>query len=364
MRYAYKYKSDRGKQMKIVVLAGGNSTERDVSLVSGTGVYKALKSKGHKVLMIDPYLGIKDVDVDNIFEDARDWSEGVKQVSELNPDLNAIKALKGDSKCFFGDNVVDICAKADIVFMALHGANGEDGRIQAAFDLYGIKYTGTDYLSAAICMDKETTKKFFISGNVSTPKGEAVHANFSKKEAMAISESVGYPQIVKTCCGGSSIGVNYVYKEEDFVNAIEESFKYGDSVLVEQLIAGREFTCGIIEGKALPIVEIAPKEGTYDYKNKYQAGSTVETCPAQISDELTKAIQAETEKAYKVLGLHAYARIDFMVDKDTNIPYCLEANTLPGMTPTSLLPQEAAANGMNYEDLCEHIIKVSLKKYE
>lgn len=352
------------KTMKIVVLAGGNSTERDVSLVSGTGVYKALKSKGHKVVMIDPYLGVADVDVINIFEDDRDWSEGVSKVSELNPDLEAIKALKGGEKSFFGSNVLDICSRADVVFLALHGANGEDGRIQAAFDLMGIKYTGTDYLSSAICMDKETTKRFFESGGVSTPKGQAVHKGASDEEALSISKEVGYPQIVKTCCGGSSIGVNYVYSEDDFLKAIAASFMYGDSVLVEQLIVGREFTCGIIDGKALPIVEIAPKEGTYDYKNKYQEGSTVETCPAQIPDAWTKAIQAETEKAYKVLGLHSYARIDFMVDEKTEIPFCLEANTLPGMTPTSLLPQEAAAIGMGYEDLCEYLIEVSLKKYE
>ena len=353
--------------MKIVVLSGGNSTERDVSLVTGKGVYQALKRNGHKVVLLDPFLGIDNVDVNNIFEDARDWSEGITSVSRLNPDLTYINSLKGDQKGFFGNNVLAICAEADIVFMALHGANGEDGRIQATFDLMGIKYTGTDYLSAAICMDKNSTKHFFISGGVKTPRADVVFkpADFDaayEKECLAKAEAVGLPVIVKTCCGGSSVGVNYVYSKEELMLAIKSSLQYGDSALIEQLIVGREFTCGVIDGKALPIVEIAPKEGTYDYTNKYQAGATVETCPAQISAELTAAIQAEAEKAFKVLNLRTYARIDFMVDGDDN-PYCLEANTLPGMTPTSLLPQEAAAVNIGYDELCEKIIESSLAKY-
>ena len=140
--------------MNIAVLAGGNSTERDVSLVSGREVYEALKSKGHKVVLIDVYLGVDDVDVDNVFEDKRDWAEGIKKIAADNPDLNYIKSLKGNCKDFFGKNVREICMKADFVFMALHGANGEDGRIQAALDLMQVKYSGTDYLSSAICMDK------------------------------------------------------------------------------------------------------------------------------------------------------------------------------------------------------------------
>lgn len=346
--------------MKIVVLAGGSSTERDVSLISGTGVYNALKSKGDKVVLIDAYLGIKDVDVKNVFDDPRDWSEGIKSIGEINPDLNAIKALKAGDKNFFGPNVLEICFEADIVFMALHGANGEDGRIQAAFDLMGIKYTGTDYLSSAICMDKEVTKKFFLMGGVKTPLSMMYHKGDDVK---AIVDKMGFPLVIKTCCGGSSVGVYFADNEEELMSGLEDSLKFDSRALIEQKIVGREFTCGIIDGKALPIVEIAPKEGFYDYKNKYQAGSTVETCPAAISPELTAEIQSQTELAYKVLGLKTYARIDFMVS-DGNEVFCLEANTLPGMTPTSLLPQEAAAVGMDYPDLCRHIIDISLNKYE
>lgn len=346
--------------MNVVVLAGGSSTERDVSLISGTGVYKALKTKGHNVVLIDAYLGIKDVDVDNVFEDKRDWSEGIKSIGEINPDLDAIKALKAGDKNFFGTNVIEICSKADIVFMALHGANGEDGRIQAAFDLMGIKYTGTDYISSAICMDKEVTKKFFLMGGVKTPLSIMYHKGDDIKPVI---DTIGFPLVIKTCCGGSSVGVYFADNEQELKEGLEASFKYENRAMIEQKIVGREFTCGIINGKALPIVEIAPKVGFYDYKNKYQAGSTVETCPAQISPELTATIQAETEKAYKVLGLKTYARIDFMVN-DKDEAFCLEANTLPGMTPTSLLPQEAAVVGMDYPSLCQHIIEISLAKYE
>lgn len=346
--------------MKIVVIAGGNSTERDVSLVSGTGVYHALKCKGHEVVLIDVYLGVEDVDVEHVFEDKRDWAEGIRAVSEKNPDMNAIKAMKNGDKDFFGKNVIEICKKADMVFMALHGANGEDGRIQAAFDLMGIRYTGTDYFSSAICMDKAIAKEFFVMNGVPTPASETVLKGEDYKTKAA---KVGFPLVAKVCNGGSSVGVSMVKNEEELDAAMKDSFQYGDKVLLEQFIKGREFTCGIIEGRALPVVEIEPISGFYDYKNKYQAGSTIETCPAKISDELREKIQRETEHAFEALRLQTYARIDFLADEKENI-YCLEANTLPGMTPTSLLPQETAVEGMEYPELCEHIVKISMKKYE
>ena len=243
--------------------------------------------------------------------------------------------------------------------MALHGANGEDGRIQAAFDLMGIKYTGTDYLSSAICMDKAITKEYFLMYNVPTPKSVTVYKG---EDVRSMAETIGYPLVLKVSRGGSSVGVYMVQNREELLGIANEAFRYEDKVLLEQFIKGREFTCGLLEGRALPVVEIAPVEGFYDYKNKYQAGSTIETCPADISDSLRDKIQQAAELAYKVLHLQTYARVDFMADAEENV-YCLEANTLPGMTPTSLLPQEAAAEGMDYASLCEHIIEISLKKY-
>ena len=350
--------------MKIVVLAGGNSTERDVSLISGTGVYKALKSRGHQVVLLDVYLGVHDVDLSTVFDLERDWSEGIRAISAENPSLDDIRALKKGERSFFGENVLEICNQADIVFMALHGANGEDGRIQAAFDLMGIKYTGTDYLSSAICMDKAVTKKFFIEGGVPTPKAVTIynHPATLKKDVKNAVEKIGFPLVVKACNGGSSVGVYIVSSQDEVNDAIRNAFTYDNKILMEEFIKGRELTCGVIKGKALPVVEIAPVAGFYDYKNKYQAGSTVETCPAEIGEELTKKVQAVSELAYETLGLETYARIDVMLKKNGDV-YCLEANTLPGMTPTSLLPQEAGVLGMSYEDLCEYIIEISLEKY-
>ena len=346
--------------MNIVVLCGGNSTERDVSLVSGKCVYEALKSKGHKVVLLDVYLGVENVDVKNVFEDDRNWAEGIKGISTENPDSDYIKKLKGDEKDFFGKNVREICMMSDIVFLALHGINGEDGKLQAALDLMNVKYTGTDYLSSAVCMDKSITKQFFIMNGVNTPASTTIDNKAQAKEGL---EKVGYPVVVKAPNGGSSVGVFICENEDEAVKAVDECFKLDNHVLFEQFVKGREFTCGVVEGKALPIVEIEPISGFYDYKNKYQAGSTKETCPANVSKEVSDKIQALAEKAFKALNLKVYARIDFLLDEKENA-YCLEANTIPGMTPTSLIPQEAAVLGTDFASLCEKIIEVSLKKYQ
>lgn len=345
--------------MNIVVLAGGNSTERDVSLVSGKAVYEALKSKGHKVVLLDVFFGIEDVDVENVFEDKRDWSEGIKKISEENPDANYIKSLKGDDKDFFGKNVREICMKADFVFMALHGANGEDGRIQAALDLMQVKYSGTDYLSSAICMDKSITKELFIMNGIRTPKAVTIRSVEGFEDAV---KEIGFPMVVKAPNGGSSVGVFIVDTKEEALNAIKECFKLDNHVLFEQYIKGREFTCGVIDGKALPIVEIEPVAGFYDYKNKYQAGSTVETCPAKLDEDITLQIQKHAEEAFKALHIKTYARIDFLLNGQ-NEDFCLEANTIPGMTPMSLIPQEAKVLGIDFPELCEKIIEISLNKY-
>lgn len=335
--------------MKVVVLAGGTSTERDVSLISGSGIYKALKKNGHQVILLDVYLGYEG-NTEGIFERDYDWTENISAISEQNPDIEQIKAMRPDGdKNFFGPNVLALCKEADGVFMALHGANGEDGKIQACFELMGIPYTGTDFVSAAMAMDKGITKDLFKAYNIPTPVGIRL------KKGETESEKVPFPCIVKACCGGSSVGVCLARNEEEYVKAKEEAFLYDNEVVIEQYITGREFSVGVMDGKALPVIEIAPKQGFYDYKNKYQAGSAVETCPAEITTEQTKRMQDIAERVFAVLRLKNYARMDFMMDGDSNM-YCLEANTLPGMTPTSLLPQEAAAVGISYEELCEKIL--------
>lgn len=340
--------------MKIVVLAGGISTERDVSLVTGKNVYNALCTKGHQVILLDVYLGYEG-EVQNIFEQDIDWIAQVGSISEESPDLEAVKAMRKDGdKNFFGPNVLTICQESDVVFMALHGECGEDGKIQAAFDLFGIRYTGTDPTSSAICMDKAITKDLFKAYGISTPKG--VH--FTKENP--IMEPVALPCVVKACCGGSSVGVTIANTKEEYQTAVKDTFRYGDKIVVEQYIKGREFSVGVIDGRALPVIEIAPLCGFYDYKNKYQAGSTVETCPAEIPQEATEGMQKCAEEAYRALRLKNYARMDFMMDAEGKY-YCLEANTLPGMTSTSLLPQEAAAVGISFEDLCQKIVDMAVQ---
>lgn len=342
--------------MKIVVLAGGTSTERDVSLVTGTMIYKALKNNGHQAILLDVYLGY-DEDTNNIFNIDKDWAANIGTIKEDNPDIEHIKALrKGNSKNFFGPNVIHICSEADIVFMALHGENGEDGKIQAAFDLMGIKYTGTDYASSAIAMDKAISKEIFAFYNIPTPKGIRLIKGDPYEWDL-------YPCVVKVCCGGSSVGVSIVNTKIEMDQALSNAFLYGNEVVIEQYIKGREFSIGVIDGIALPVIEIAPFVSFYDYKNKYQAGSTIETCPADLNDTITNQMKKIAEYVFAALRIKTYARMDFMLSENNEI-YCLEANTLPGMTPMSLLPQEAKAIGMSFEALCEKIIDISMKKYD
>lgn len=340
--------------MNVVVLAGGISTERDVSLVSGKMIYNALKKNGHNAILLDVYLGTNETDLQNIFTMEKDWVSEINPVKDENPDIEKIKALRPDGdKQFFGPNVISICQAADIVFMALHGENGENGKIQACFDLMGITYTGTDYVSSAVAMDKAFSKDIFATYGVPTPKGIRL------KKGATESEKVPYPCIVKACKGGSSVGVCIANNDKEYETAKEEAFRYDDEVVIEQYIKGREFSVGVLQGKALPVIEIAPITGFYDYKNKYQAGSAIETCPANISKEKTEEMQKVAETVFKALRLKNYARMDFMMSESEEI-FCLEANTLPGMTPTSLLPQEAAAIGISFEQLCEKLMQYSL----
>lgn len=336
--------------MKVVVLAGGTSTERDVSLISGSMIYQALKKNGHQVVLLDVYLGYEGA-TEGIFESPIEWTKEIKGISEKNPDLSVIKAMRKDGgKSFFGPNVLTICQEADCVFLALHGANGEDGKVQACLELMGIPYTGTNYVSSAMAMDKGITKDIFKAYQIPTPAGCRLKKGEQEKER------VPFPCIVKACCGGSSVGVCIARGEEEYEKAKEEAFCYDEEVIIEEYIEGREFSVGVMLGKALPVIEIAPKVGFYDYKNKYQAGSTVETCPALLTKEQTLQMQELAERVFEALRLTSYARMDFRMNEKGQM-YCLEANTLPGMTPVSLLPQEAKAAGMDFETLCEKILQ-------
>lgn len=345
--------------MKIVVLAGGTSTERDVSLISGKKIYSALKENGHQVILCDVFLGIPQYETEGLFDKEIDWVAGINNISETSPDIEKVKAMRVNPEIgFFGPNVITLCQEADIVFMALHGDCGENGKIQATFDLLDIKYTGTDYLSSALAMDKSITKSVFIQHSVNTPEGYVIYKNDDKKKL----EPEFIPCVVKVCSGGSSVGVYIVNTSEEYFAALDEAFEYENKVLVERYIKGREVTDCVINNEALPIVEIVAKDGVYDYKNKYQVGGAVETCPAPLSEELTEKVKTLALRAYDALGIKVYARMDFIIDENNEV-YCLEANTLPGMTPTSLIPLEARTIGKSYEQLCQWIVEVSLEKY-
>jgi D-alanine-D-alanine ligase len=349
--------------MDIVVLAGGLSTERDVSFTTGNMVSEALRRKGHRVILLDVFMGYSDREenLEGIFGRSEEVSVKVEAIPDVAPDLEKVKKSRKDqSDCFFGPNVIALCQMADIVFMALHGENGENGKVQAVFDLFGIKYTGSGHLGSAIAMDKEISKQFFRTHGIPTPQGI-----FMKKSGRIddfAATGLTLPSVVKPCCGGSSIGISIVRTEEEYQAALDEAFRWEEEIIVEDYVKGREFSIGVVDGKAYPVIEIAPLEGFYNYKNKYQAGSTVETCPAELSEEITKKMQDYAVAVAEAMGLDTYSRSDFLLDEDGNI-FCLEVNTLPGMTATSLLPQEAKAIGISYEELCEKLIEISLRKY-
>jgi len=339
--------------VNIVVLAGGISTEREISIVSGTKVCMALREKGHRAMLLDVWFGQEGANPETAFTETYDVEAAAAYMRSFD---DQVEASVRERKEFFGPQVLELCRAADMVFMALHGENGENGKVQAAFDLFGIRYTGSGYLGSALAMDKGLSKQLFRENGVPTPAGILVKREQSGKTASAY--GIGLPCVVKTCCGGSSVGVYIAETEEAFEKALEEAFSYEPEVVLEAYVKGREFSVGVVDGETYPIIEIAPLEGFYDYKNKYQPGSTIETCPADLTKEQTERMQAYAVKAYEALRLKSYGRIDFLMNEQGEM-FCLEANTLPGMTPTSLLPQEAQARGMSFADLCERLIEVS-----
>jgi D-alanine-D-alanine ligase len=297
------------RRLKISVMLGGPSAEREVSLRTGAAVARALRSLGHEVDEIDP----------------RDGS------FILPP-------------------------KTDVVFLALHGTYGEDGTVQKQLDKLGVAYTGCDAKASRIAFDKVLTKQSCIESHVPTAKFAVVNSASSPLPA-----GLQPPLVVKPSRQGSSVGLQFVEKTEDWPNAIAESLKFDTEVLVEEKIVGRETTVGILGVNVLPVVEVRPKAGTYDYKNKYTAGATEYFCPADFDEATTKRIQDAALGAFRAVGGRDYSRVDVMVRPDGS-PVVLEVNTLPGMTETSLLPKAAAAAGMNYEQLCQRMIDLALAR--
>lgn len=342
--------------MKIAVVCGGLSNERDVSITSGSCVARALREKGHKVVLLDLYYGYsgKHMDPAELFEiEQEDLHYSVR---EETPDIEKMIADGDGSR--IGKNVIEICRAADISFLALHGEDGENGKVQATFDMFGIRYTGSGYLGSALAMNKELSKVLFRHSGIPTPAGIVLEKGAESYE------DVGFPCVVKPCSGGSSVGTSIVYSRDEYDAALEFAFRFEARVLVERYVKGRELTVGVMDGRAMPVIEIIPKSGWYDYKNKYQAGLTEELCPAPLSPEDTDRVQRLAERVAEALMIDVYCRADFLMDESDGQLYCLEANTLPGMTPTSLVPQMGAAQGMDFGEVCEKIIAVSMEKYK
>lgn len=350
--------------MKIVVLGGGISTERHVALVTATSVCKALRSRGHQAIFVDMFLGLEgfDAPLETAF-DVPDGFCGQVAIEHTAPDLAAVKASRNDkSASRLGKNVLEICRLADCVFLGLHGADGEDGKIQATLDLLGVPYTGSGPLGSAMAMDKAVTKRIVGAAGVRTPAWREL--TYSEADIPALRDSLPVPCVVKVVGGGSSIGVALPDTREELEQALHDILRYGSRVLVEQKIVGRELTVPILDDRALSPIEIVPPEGrSFDYVSKYQSGEegAAELCPAPITEEEKQRVCEAALAAHKALGLSIYSRSDFIMDRQGLVWY-LETNTLPGMTPNSLIPKAARVAGMSYEDLCEKIVMLSLHR--
>jgi len=332
--------------MKVAVLFGGNSSERDVSIASGAQVAKALREAGHRVIAVDTFRGVlSDVEQQSLL------SRGVAPAPPTEQELQVVRAKTGGivQASYFGD--------ADVVFLALHGGSGEDGTIQSVFSAAGISYTGSDHVGSAAAMDKDLAKRLFVARGIPTPKWLMDPVN--PEDAWA---ELGLPLVVKPNKQGSTVGLSIVKRPEDLSTAIAEAYRHDDEVMLEEFIPGREFTVGILGDRALAVGEIIPKlSDIFDYESKYQPDGAEEIFPANISPEATAEMQRLGLFAHRALKLRDYSRADFRMDSNGKI-WCLEVNTLPGMTAQSLLPKSAAAVGISFPALCDEICRLALAR--
>ncbi len=332
--------------MKITVLMGGTSSERNVSLASGIRIVQALRGRGHQVTALDPSRGVL------TGKEEQELSTG--KVGTEPPSLEALSKVAEGA---FLPNLTSMkeVKEADVAFLALHGGQGEDGTIQALLDMARVRYTGSGHLSSALAMDKDLSKKLFRAEEVKTADWLMAPVTVEQVEGI-----LGLPVVVKPSKQGSTVGLTLVKKRQDLVPAIKEALKYDDEVMLERFVPGRELTVGVLGDVALPVGEIIAKHEIYDYECKYTAGMATEEFPAKLSPEATERVQQQALAAFRALKLKGYARIDFRLTSEGEF-YCLEANTLPGMTELSLIPQGAAAMGIDFPELCERIVKLALE---
>ncbi len=326
----------------VALLVGGTSPEREVSKNTGKSILTALNDLGYKVKVIDPAFGLNQPkEVEKYFEE-KDYTERTNR--------NFIEAI---NSTMFDD--------VDVAFIALHGKWGEDGVIQSLLELRGIKYTGSKVLASSLAMDKSMTKVMFQHFDVSTPRWFVVNKNDHDIELikMKIKKFFGYPCVIKPNDEGSTIGLTICRGDVEVFAAIEKAQEFSKKVLVEEYIHGHELTVAVIDQQALPVLEIKPKSGFYDYENKYTSGRTDYIVPAEIPEKVAEHLQHQALLAFNSVGCESYARIDFRLTNDFK-SYCLEINNLPGMTSTSLVPKMAEAAGISFELLIDRIIKNAL----
>lgn len=334
-------------KLKIAVLLGGTSEERDVSIASGAQVVAALRRRGHQVVTVDTALGLLDEDAERALLEAR--------VGLEPPERTALVRMRGQdagavlSRAELGDQ--------DLLFLALHGGTGENGTLQTLLDLAELRYTGSGRIGSAVAMDKDLSKRLFRAAGV--PTADWLMAPV---DAATVAETLGFPVIVKPSQQGSTVGLTKVSRAEDLQPAIDLALRYDPEVMIERFVAGRELTVGVLGDQALAVGEIVlGQSGVFDYTSKYQPQGAVEVFPAEVSAEIAAEARRLALVAHRALKLDGYSRADFRLDAEGRL-WCLEVNTLPGMTATSLLPQSAAAVGIDFDELCERICRLALQK--
>lgn len=334
-------------RLKVAVLFGGTSEERDVSIASGAQVVRALREAGHEVVAVDTATGVLD--------EAAEAQLLQRGISEVPPGEASLDVLRT------GDVTAIVRAPelegVDVIFLALHGGAGEGGTMQALLDLTGIPYTGSGMLGSAVAMDKDISKRLFGVVGVPTPAWLMAPATLEEVE-----EHIGWPAVVKPSKQGSTVGLTVVKRPEDYAAAVELAFRFDDEVMIEQFIPGRELTVPVLGEEPLPVGEIIPKNEIFDYESKYQPGGAQEIFPADLTGAQVVEVQLLALRAHQALKLRGFSRIDFRLDEAGGF-WCLEANTLPGLTSASLFPKGAAAAGISFPALADRLCRLALAEH-
>jgi D-alanine-D-alanine ligase len=332
--------------MRVAVLFGGTSSERDVSIASGAQVFRALREAGHEVRAVDPAVGALGPE-----EEQHLLESGV---APAPPSEEALKLLRADASVTLTQTPE--LREADVVFLALHGGTGEDGTLQALLDLVGIPYTGSGLRGSSNAMDKDVAKHLFRAAGVPTADWRMAPIGVE-----VVERDLGLPVVVKASKQGSTVGLSVVKRREDLAAAIEEAYRFDDEVMIERFVPGRELTVGVLAGRPLAVGEIFPKNEIFDYESKYQTGGAEEIFPADLTAEQARTVQDLALRAHRALKCEGYSRVDFRLDPDGRF-WCLEVNTLPGMTAASLLPTSAQAVGIGFVELCETICRLGMER--